>query len=467
MESVVKTMDKKLAFKWIFTILLSLSIFLIPTDDIFTPTLRLYMVVTVFVIVVLAFELLPILIASLLLPALYVVLQIVPFSVAYSPWTQSTVSMVLGGFLIANICDECGVLQRMAFWIVRKCNASFTIVVLGLFFANLLICIVTFGNGIVIGIVFCYAICKALNLEKTPEGVIIMSTSVLGGALCNHMIYNPLAMGIALPVAQMVIPDLAITPFDLLIAFWPLIPFCVITIMVYKKMYKLPKKHVLNGGKEYFQTEAEKLGKITVKEKKAIVLLAFVMIYMFSQPFHGLGIEYAFMLAPLIAFFPGVNLGTTKTLQSLPFEMLFFVAACAGIGTVGMSIGLDGLVSAVFVPIVAEFSNIGFLFGVIILCVAANFLMTPIAMYAALPAALITAATVAGIAVEPTSILYTVFLGGDFLFLPYQYANYLIMFSFGVMTMKDFVVTQTVKVFLLILFILVCIYPYWSLIGIL
>ncbi len=237
--------------------------------------------------------------------------------------------------------------------------------------------------------------------------------------------------------------------------------------MVYKKMYKLPKKHVLNGGKEYFQTEAEKLGKITVKEKKAIVLLAFVMIYMFSQPFHGLGIEYAFMLAPLIAFFPGVNLGTTKTLQSLPFEMLFFVAACAGIGTVGMSIGLDGLVSAVFVPIVAEFSNIGFLFGVIILCVAANFLMTPIAMYAALPAALITAATVAGIAVEPTSILYTVFLGGDFLFLPYQYANYLIMFSFGVMTMKDFVVTQTVKVFLLILFILVCIYPYWSLIGIL
>ena len=240
--------NRSLIIKWAITLLVPLLICFIPLTETYTQTMRLYFVATLFVIFLFAFETVPMLISGLLLPALYVVLGVVPFAVAYSPWTQSTVSMVLGGFLTANICSECGVLERVAYWIVRKCGGSFMKVTIGIFLACLAICWLTFGNGVVIGIVFSYALCKALHYEKTKEGAIIMTASIMGGALCNHMVYNPLAMGIALPIAQQAAPGLTVSVLDLFIAFWPLAVFSILTLWVYTKMYKIPLKSKMAGG---------------------------------------------------------------------------------------------------------------------------------------------------------------------------------------------------------------------------
>ena len=456
--------NRSLLIKWAVTIMVPLLVCLIPLNDTYTQTMRLYFVSTLFVIFLFAFETLPTLISALLLPALYVVLGVVPFAVAYSPWTQSTVSMVLGGFLTANICSDCGVLERMSYWIVRKCGGSFMKVTIGLFLACLAICWLTFGNGVVIGIVFCYALCKALHYEKTKEGAIIMTASILGGAMCNHMVYNPLAMGIALPIAQQAAPDLTVTVFDLFKAFWPLAVFAIFILWFYAKMYKIPTKSKMAGGVEYFEQASAKLGKISLQEKKALVMLAIIMAYMLLQPVHGLGMEYAFMIVPLLAFFPGVNLGSMDTIKKIPFEMLFFVAACAAIGTVGMTIGLGAMVSNALVPIVSSTGSSVFLVGVFIMGALANLLMTPIAMMAAFPPPLILAT--AHIGLNPQSILFTIFLAGDMLFLPYESANYLIMYSFGAMTMKDFIVTSTVRSVLMLVFFAFILLPYWALIGV-
>lgn len=458
------TPNRSLIIKWAITFAVPLLICFIPLTETYTQTMRLYFVATLFVIFLFAFETVPMLISGLLLPALYVVLGVVPFAIAYSPWTQSTVSMVLGGFLTANICAECGVLERVAYWIVRKCGGSFMKVAIGIFVACLAICWLTFGNGVVIGIVFSYALCKALHYEKTKEGAIIMTASILGGALCNHMVYNPLAMGVALPVAQQAAPGLVVTVLDLFIAFWPLAIFSIITLLVYAVMYKIPLKSKMAGGVEYFETASANMGKVSIKEKKAMVMLGVIMAYMLLQPVHGLGMEYAFMIIPLLAFFPGINLGTIECIRKVPFEMLFFVTACAAIGNVGMNIGLGTLVANALVPVVSNAGSSFFLIGVFLMCMLANLLMTPIAMMAAFPPALIMATS--HIALNPESILYTVFLGGDLLFLPYESANYLIMFSFGAMTMKDFVVTSTVRTVLLVVFFAVVLLPYWSLVGI-
>lgn len=45
------------------------------------------------------------------------------------------------------------------------------------------------------------------------------------------------------------------------------------------------------------------MGKMSTKEKKALVMLGVIMAYMLLQPVHGLGMEYAFMIVPLVAFF--------------------------------------------------------------------------------------------------------------------------------------------------------------------
>ena len=129
-----------------------------------------------------------------------------------------------------------------------------------------------------------------------------------------------------------------------------------------------------------------------------------------------------------------------------------------------MTIGLGSVVAEALIPIVSSAGSNFFLIGVFFMCMLANLLMTPIAMMAAFPPALIMATS--HIALNPESILYTVFLGGDLLFLPYESANYLIMFSFGAMTMKDFAVTSAVRTGLLILFFALVLLPYWSLIGV-
>lgn len=162
-------------------------------------------------------------------------------------------------------------------------------------------------------------------------------------------------------------PGLTITVLDLFKAFWPLALFAIFILWFYAKMYKIPTKEKMAGGVEYFEEASAKLGKMTLQEKKALIMLAVIMAYMLLQPVHGLGMEYAFMIVPLVAFFPGINLGTMETIKKVPFEMLFFVAACAAIGSVGMAIGLGTVVASALVPIVSSTGSNIFLIGVFIM----------------------------------------------------------------------------------------------------
>ena len=63
--------DRSLLVKWAVTIIIPLLVCLIPLNEMYTQTMRLYFVTTLFVIFLFAFETLPTLISALLLPALY------------------------------------------------------------------------------------------------------------------------------------------------------------------------------------------------------------------------------------------------------------------------------------------------------------------------------------------------------------------------------------------------------------
>ena len=52
--------------------------------------------------------------------------QILTPEVVYKPWTQSMIWMIVGGFIFANALEECGLLKRTAYWIVKQCKGSFT-----------------------------------------------------------------------------------------------------------------------------------------------------------------------------------------------------------------------------------------------------------------------------------------------------------------------------------------------------
>ena len=53
----------------------------------------------------------------------------------------------------------------------------------------------------------------------------------------------------------------------------------------------------------------------------------------------------------------------------------------------------------------------------------------------------------------------------DAVFLPYEYVPYLIAYSFGVISMQDFLKLSVMKFFVVLIGLLVLMLPYWLLVG--
>jgi len=99
---------------WMISIIIPAVIGTISVSQNFTKELKTFFIITIFIILIIAFELLPKLIASVLLPALYMISGLVPAEVAYASWTSTTVWMVLGGLVLSAVLEECGLLKRIA-----------------------------------------------------------------------------------------------------------------------------------------------------------------------------------------------------------------------------------------------------------------------------------------------------------------------------------------------------------------
>lgn len=89
--------DKKKRIGWAVSILIPVIIAFIPVSGDFTESLKRFFMITLFMIMIIAFELFPLLVSAILLPSLYIVSGIVPAATAFGSWSNTTVWMVLGG----------------------------------------------------------------------------------------------------------------------------------------------------------------------------------------------------------------------------------------------------------------------------------------------------------------------------------------------------------------------------------
>ena len=76
-------------------------------------------------------------------------------------------------------------------------------------------------------------------------------------------------------------------------------------------------------------------------------------------------------------------------------------------------------------------------------------------------------AMLAPLGIESHVVAYTFLASGDLLLFPYEFVNYLIYFSFGCMSMNQFIKYNTIRVVIYIIFFVVIFLPYWSLLGLL
>ena len=460
--STVMSTNKSYLIKHLISWGIPLILLFIPTGEIYTSAVKWFLILTAWGLLVSAFELMDLYVPSILVPVLYVATGVCDATVAYSSWTTLVVFNIVGAMLLANVLDATGLLRRIAFFIIRKCGGTFNGSVWGLFIAGLVISFITFANGYVVIATLSYGICKALGVSRNKEAAIVMMSGMLAASTVRMFIYSPVTVGLCTTGAQTVDPSFTISIIDLTIANLPVLVYCI--LFLWLMMFFGKTKHSnLNGGKEYYDAEYAKMGKTSLDEKKSAVVLVLLIIYIFTQPLHGLNTFYGFIIFPCLLYFPGINVGKSEHVKQVPFSTVLFVVMCLSIGAVGTQLGIMNMVSAAITPKLANMGTIGSLFGILTMGVIVNLLLTPAAMLAVLPAPIMQICLDLGL--SGRAAMYTMIFSTDLVFLPYEYVTFLIFFSFGVLSTGQFIKYHAIKNALFYAFFGIIIIPYWYLIG--
>lgn len=456
-------LDKTIIGKWVITLAIPLMIFCIPTGEIFTKDLQLFLMITIGVILAVAFEFFNLMIPALLLPLLYILAGLSTFNVAFSGFASSTAILVVGALLFANVLEESGLLKRVAYWCILRTGGSFVGILYGIVLAGIALTLMTSGNGIYIIATLCYGVCRAFDLGVSKESALIMLCGAFASTTIRACVYTPGLMAIVLGGAQSVDPSITVSWGGFLFHNWPYLIFILALPVILTKLLK-PTVTIENG-KAYFQKAYHDLGPVTVHEKKAAVLTVILLAFLLTTSWHKIDMAIGFCLIPILFFMPGIHIGTEQNIKDINFSMVFFIVACLGIGAVSSSLGFGSLVSSTLSPLLASSGDklalvVIWLFGVL-----ANFLLTPLAILAGFSAPITQLALDLGI--KPLGALYVLFNTLDQIVLPYEYVNYLMFFSFGVISMKDFIQIMGIKLVIGAAFLALVLYPWWHVVGVL
>lgn len=446
--------------QWLISIALPLGLMLIPTTEVFTHQVRLFLAGTLFAILLFAFELLPQLIPALFLPIFYVISNVAPSTAVFSPWSTNIPWMFLGGILLANCLESVGLLRRIAYWCIIKTGGTYKGILYGVMFAGIILNILIPAQAVIPMAAFTYGICKALNLGKSKESAGIMLTGAFAALLPLFFFFNP-NFAIITGVASSVHP-MKVTWAQYFIQNIPNILWCFLMVFIVSKVFK-PSQPI--DCKDYFAEEFSKLGRLTTNEKKALFVTALLVIFLVTGGIHGIEIGWGFALAAMLLFVPGINIGTESDIKRVNYSLLFFVTACMSIGAVANVLGLGKIIAQTLLPLMSSNGIFVTLSLVWLLCVVSNFLLTPLAIMAAFTVPLTEIALKLGI--DPMAFHYTIFQGCDQIIMPYEYALVLIFFSFGLIHLKDFIKIFSIKMALNLVFLLLVLVPYWKLIGLL
>lgn len=446
--------------KWLVALGIPLGLLLVPTNATYSYEVKMFLFVTALGILIVAFELMDLMAISMMFPVGYLVVGLVPMEVAYSAWTQTMPMVVIGGYLLANILERIGLLQRIAYWCILKVGGSYYGLLYGILIAGTILNTATGGNAWVIMAAFTYGLCKTFKLGKTIDSAIIMLVGAFSAGASCVFIYTPYFMSILLNSARTVDPTASLTWIQFFMHMFPYLLFIVGLTWLLPKVFKPTQKL---PGKEFFTAEYKKLGKMSRDEIKGAIATVALIGFMLTGEWHGIGLDWAFIVIPWLMFVPGMKIGTTEDVKKIDFSMVFFCVACLSIGITSGYLGIGKLLADVLVPILAPLSTTVVMGAVYVIAVLLNFLLTPFAILAGFSEPI--AQIAGGLGINPMGALYAMYIGMDQLLMPYEYLSYLIFYAFGLIKIKDFMKILGLKMALATLLVLVVMIPWWNMFG--
>lgn len=453
--------SRKSLISWIITLALPIIILIIPTNDTFTPQIRIFFAITLMGIAMFCFDEVDNAIAGILMMLLYIIANIAPSSTVFSAWTNDIPWYILATLLLVNILDDTTILKRIAYHCIIWTGGTYKGIIYGITITAMLSIIIVPGTWTSMAVAaITLSIIKSLELPVGKASGGILMAACFGFHTASGFIYSPSGIQMFLDMSKSVdgiSPESLNTNFiDFFIQDFPLILLPFILAFLITKLMK-PEKPI--NGKQYFQEQLRELGKMSANDKKVLVILLILLIYLLSNRWTGWNMLYGFLLAPIICYLPGIRVATVDHFRKINFNVIFFIVACLSIGTVAATCGAGQFIVDIIVPLLSNTGTYGFLAIVFVFGVLVNFLLTPMAAMSSI--APLLSGVALSIGVTPLATTYAFYLGLDQLILPYEIGTYLIFFSMGYVTLKDFAKLGGVKMLTATIFTFVVMIPWW------
>lgn len=452
--------------KWIVSIIITAVILLIPTNEVYTYEVKLFVAITALSMLMMAMELAHNLVPALLLQVGYLIFKVAPTDVVFSAWSNQIPWLVLGSFIVAAIMERTGLSKRIAYFCMMKAKGRFGALMFASFIAGVIIAAFV-SASIARTAMLCalmLSLCQAMGyksfsreaacaffvafVSSCDAGLIFMTggnaTLVLVGVL-QQTGYDVTFISYFL---QSGLPNLLLDALCVLVAI---------------KFFG-PKGKDGSSSAEYIKEQYEKLGPTSADEKKTIILLLALIVLLLTQSFHGLDAGWVFIIIAWVAFLPGVNLADKTTVSKVNFTMVFLIAATVTIGNVSGYLNLGNTIVNAILPYIPT-NKIGVCMMVMLIGILGNMAMTPLALASAFTEPIIQLAASTGFG--PYGIAYVFLISCYQLFFPYEITNALVMYGYGMVSMKETIKFFTAKMILSLIFVLVIVIPYFTLIGIL
>lgn len=453
--------------KWLFCIILSAIPLIFPVQGVYTQNVKWFLTITIFGFSLIALELVEEVVIGILIPSLYCLFQVAPVEQVMAPWLSTTMMMFFGAMFFAATLEQCGVLRRIALWVMCRSKGHYTIMLLFLMAAGMILNLLTAGRGYLVIGVLAFGICVSLNVMKTKVGAAVALAAMIGTCSSHAFLYTAGNWSVIKQMAAGYVTDSDINPLSMLIHNWPMFLVCALIVVIVAKWYKpTPEESERLKDLSYFEDELKKMGRMDRREKWNLFMMVLLLVYIFTVRWHGLDINYGFMIIPWILFLPFAHAADRSTLKKTNWSMGIFAAACMSVGTVASSLGLGVVFVNTFQTILNGNTNPIIILGLVFLLVfILNFLMTPVAIFSLITQPLLTLAVSLGFSAVPFA--YAISSFSEAIIFPYEYVPYLIIYSFGMMKMKDFIALNALRSIVFIAGFLLILVPYWMLTGLL
>jgi len=456
------TMKKTEVIGWGVTILLIAISMLLPEGEIVTHQVKVFLAITVGYLSLAAFECVPIVFISIGLPATYVLFNVASKNAVFSPWVGTTMIMIFGAFLMAASLDASGLLKRVAFWMMCKVKGNYFALLFGIMIVGIILNILTSGRGYLIMGALGAGLCMSLNAIGTRLGVGIGTAVLIGTCQSHAYTYQVSGWSVIMKMSEGILEATDITPISIIMHNIPLLLVSCLTLFIIAKWYK-PEDGI--GEVTYFQEELKKLGAITKREKANAIMLICLLTYIFTVQWHGLDINLGFAMIPMMVFLPGFNAADANVVKKVDWSVVLFVAACMSIGTVATELGLGtALVDIMKGWLHGATSPIMLMALIFFVVFLLNFLMTPAAIISMIIAPVLLLAQEMGF--NPIAFAYAVNACSEAILFPYEYVPYLVVYSFGMLGMKDFIKINSLRSVIFFAGFLAILVPWWMLIGV-